>query len=129
MIGGYFYFDTSESLFRSVIDKFSPIDWDKIHPRNIVKNSIPVELLESNGSSCVLKADTFEMILNHDYFIRNYAAIEKLQFNEHEKTIVLPCDEIHGDISRLNIWYVVEESPLHPTEWKYFVTAWDEIVP
>lgn len=124
---GYFYFDTSNSLFGIITNQFVSPNWDEIHPRNLVKNSIPIILLETNGNSCIVKAETFEMITSHPYFIKNYEITKELQYNSNEKTLVIPCDQLHGEKSRLHVWYVVQEAPQHATKWKYFITAWDEV--
>jgi len=33
---------------------------------------------------------------------------------------------IVGEKSRLNVWYMLEESPNHPTKYEYFITEWEE---
>lgn len=124
LVGAYFYLDTSESLFGVVINQFEPINWDEIFPRNIVKNSIPIELLETNGNSCTVTGENFEMITSFVYFVRSHEVTEKLQYDAQEKTLVVPCEELQGEKSRLNVWYIVEEDPDHPMEWKYFITPW-----
>ncbi|MCH7966402.1 MAG: hypothetical protein IIB02_03130 [Thaumarchaeota archaeon] len=129
LVTSFFYLDTSDTLFGVVIDQFSPIDWDEVHPMYIVKNSIPIELLETNNNSCTVKAENFEMIINHQYFIKNNKVTEKLQYDAQEKTLVVPCDELQGEKSRLNILYVTEESPQHAMKWEYFITAWDAEIP
>ena len=92
LVSVYFYFDTSDSLLQSIFTQITPIDWDEIFKRNIVKNSIPIELLETNGNSCTVTGMNFEMILAHDYFIKRDAASDKLQFDEQENTLVVPCE-------------------------------------
>ena len=129
LVGAYFYLDTSDSLFGVVTSSFEPVDWDEVLPRNIVKNSIPIELLDTNGNSCTVTGKNFEMITAHNYFIRNQGVTEKLQYDVQEETLVVPCNELQGEKSRLNVWYVVEESPKHPMKWEYFITAWDAEVP
>ncbi len=131
LVSAYFYLDTSDSLLQSVFTQATPIDWDEIFKRNIVKNSIPIELLETNGNSCTVYGLNFEMILAHGYFIKRDELSKKLQFDEQEKTIVVPCEELQGEKSRLNVWYVTDEDPDHPTEWKYFITEWtsDAVAP
>jgi len=129
LVSAYFYLDTSESLLQSVTDQLKPLDWDEIFIRNIVKNSIPIELLVTNGNSCVVSSENYEMIANSPYFERNHEVTEKLQYDAQEKTLVVPCGELQGEKSRLNVWYIVKEDPDRPMEWKYFITAWDAEVP
>ena len=33
---------------------------------------------------------------------------------------------LEGDKSRLNVWYVIEESSTHSKKFQYFVTPWEE---
>ena len=129
LVAAYFYLDTSDSLFSAVTDQFTPPNWDEVHPRNIVKNSIPIELLDTNGNSCTVMGSTFFMITAHPYFVRNHEVSEKLQYNELEETLVVPCDQLQGEKSRLNVWYVVEDAPQHALKWEYFITAWDGEIP
>jgi len=129
LILAYFYLDTSDTIFGVVTDKFTPVNWDEIFPRNIVKNSIPIELLETNGNSCKVNANSFDMITSHDYFVRSNEVAEQLQYDKEAKTLIVPCDKLQGEKSRLNVWYVVEESPTHSMKWEYFITSWEEKAP
>ena len=129
LVAAYFYLDLSDSLFGAVTSSFEPVDWDEVLPRDIVKNSIPIVLLETNGNSCVVTGENFEMITAHDYFVRDHEVTEKLQYDAQEKTLIVPCDQLQGEKSRLNVWYVVEESQQHAMKWEYFITAWDAEVP
>ena len=129
LVSAYFYLDTSESLFGVAINQLEPLNWDEIFPRNIVKNSIPIELLDTNGNSCLVTAENFEMITSFHLFVRSHEVTEELQYDAQEKTLIMPCDELQGEKSRLNVWFVIEEDKGHPNEWKYFITAWDAEVP
>ena len=129
LVAAYFYLDTSDTLFGVATDQLLPVNWDKVHPKDIVKNSLPITLLNENGNSCTVMAETFEMVTSHHYFVKNHEVTEKLQYNDQEKTIVVPCDELQGEKSRLNVWYVLEEAPQHSMKWEYFITAWDAEVP
>jgi len=129
LVAAYFYLDTSNSLLGVITDPLKPVVWDEIAARNIVKNSIPIELLDENGSSCTVTGETFEMIIVHNYFIKSHEASERLQYDAQEGTLVVPCDELQGEKSRLNLWYVLEESEQHAMKWEYFITAWDAEVP
>ena len=126
LVAAYFYLDTSNTLFGVISDKITPVNWDEVKPREIVKNSIPIELLETNGHSCKGTAKTFDGIINHQYFVRGAELAEKLHYDIDAKTLIIPCDELKGEKSRLNVWYVVEESPKHSLKYEYFVTPWNE---
>jgi len=129
LVAAYFYLDTSDTLFGVVSDPFLPLNWDEIHPRDIVKNSIPIELLETNGNSCTVTGKNFVMITAGPHFDRNHEVTEKLQYDAQEMTLIVPCEELQGEKSRLNVWHVVEEAPTHSLKWEYFITAWDAEVP
>ena len=59
LVAAYFYLDTSDTLLGVVEDRFSPVNWDEVQPRDIVKNSIPIELLDTNGNSCTVIGENF----------------------------------------------------------------------
>ena len=127
LVLAYFYLDVADdSLFGDLTNPLLPVNWDEVAPRNIVKNSIPVELLEESGNSCTVLAENFEMISSHQYFVRSQELIDKLQYDNQEKTLIIPCDELKDEISKLNVWYVVEESSKHPEKWEYFVTELED---
>lgn len=129
LVAAYFYLDTSDTLFGVVSDQILPVNWDEVHTRDTVKNSIPIVLLDTSGNSCTVIGKNFEMITNSPYFDRNHEVTEKLQYDAQEETLVVPCDELQGEKSRLNVWYVVEEAPQHGLKWEYFITAWNAEVP
>ncbi len=129
LVAAYFTLDTSDTLFGDIEDMFTPLNWDEVHPRDTVKNSIPIVLLDTSGNSCTVIGKNFEMITNSPYFDRNHEVTEKLQYDAQEETLVVPCDELQGEKSRLNVWYVVEEAPQHGLKWEYFITAWNAEVP
>lgn len=129
LVLAYFYLDTSDTLFGVVEDKFTKVDWDQVKPRDIVKNSIPIELLETNGSSCKVSGETFFMIIDHPYFVKYQEVSDQLEYDKEEGTLIVPCEQLQGEKSRLNVWYVVEESPVHSMKWEYFITDWNEEVP
>ena len=126
LVASYFYLDTSDTLFGVISDKITPVNWDEVKSREIVKNSISIELLETNGNSCKVTAEAFDLIIDHKYFVRSSELAEKLHYDENTNTLTIPCDELKGEKSRLNVWYVVEESPKHSLKYEYFVTLWDE---
>ena len=125
VIIAYFYLDTTGTIFGKAVEEFGPVDWDKVKTRDIVKNSIPVSLLEENGA-CKVKAETFNLIISHQYFVKSQELAKELQYDEELKTIVVSCDKLKGDPSRLNVWYVIPEAENYPTKYEYFITEWEE---
>jgi len=49
-----------------------------------------------------------------------------LNYDKDNETIILPCDVLKGEKSKLNIWFVTEESPKDSKKYQYFVTSWNE---
>ena len=126
IIAAFFYLDVENSLFGKIAEPLKPLNFDEVHPRNIVKNAIPIELLEQNDNSCKVYAEKFSLITNHTYFVRSQELIDKLQYDHEEKTLILPCDQIPDDKSRLEVWYVIPESDTHATKYDYWVSPWKE---
>ena len=126
IIGVFFYFDVENSLLGTIATQFTPVNYDEVSPRNIVKNSVPVILLENDGNSCKMHAEKFFQITNHTYFVRSNELTNQLQYDHDERTLILPCDQISDEKSRLHVWYVVRESETHSTKFSYWVTPWTD---
>lgn len=130
-LGMALYYSSNSSTLvgqtaQDLAEQYGAIDWDKISPRDIVKTSIPVEILEQENNDCLVTAKYFDSIAQHSYFIRSHELIEKLQFNNDTKTLIMPCDELHGEKSRLNIWYITTDSNVFTERYEYFVTPWED---
>lgn len=126
LVIAYFYLDTSNTLFGVITNPITPVNWDEVRPREIVKNSIPIQLLEKNDNSCKVSAETFDLIINHQYFVKSAELADKLKYDSDAKTLIIPCDKLQGDKSWLNVWYVIPEAPKHALKYEYFVTQWEE---
>jgi len=122
----FFYLQRSDSLLGSWVEQFSEPNWDEVLKRDIVKNSIPVTLLEEQGEKCRVMADRFDVIIEHPYFIRGKELAQELNYDIDSKTLVLSCDLLENEKSRLNVWYALEESPKHSKKYQYFITSWNE---
>ena len=129
LVLSYVYLDTSDTIFGVLTDPFTPVDWDELQPREIVKNSIPIEILEKNSLSCKVSAPTFELIINHPYFIRADELTKKLQYDNGTKTLIIPCDQLTEQKSKLVVWYVIEEAKKHATKYEYWIEEWIESTP
>jgi hypothetical protein len=114
-----------DSYFGAVLDSTSEPEWNEVSPRFIVKNSIPITLMERDGQTCLLDASNLDKIINHAYFVKGKEAASALNYDSEAQTIVVPCDDLHGDKSRLEIWYVTEDSPDHASKYQYFITPWN----
>jgi len=109
IIGLFYSLNNSETIFGKFLEQIGPVDWSEVKGRDIVKNSIPITLLEDNNGECKVLGERFDLILDHQYFIRSNELAEKLQFDREIKTLIIPCDELVGEKSRLNVWYVIQE--------------------
>jgi len=126
VIFAFFYIPQSDSLFGSFLESFSGPNWDELSERNTVKNSIPIILLEEQGTKCLVKAEKFDVIVDHPYFIRGNELAQELNYDKANETILLSCDQLKGEKSRLDIWYATEEAQKHAMKYQYFITTWEE---
>jgi len=126
VIFAFFYVPRSDSLFGSLIESFSGPNWDEVSERNIVKNSIPVIKLEEQGTKCKVKAEKFDVIIDHSYFIRGNELAKELNYDRANDTLLISCNILKGEKSRLNIWYATEEAEKHSKKYQYFITPWNE---
>ena len=126
VIFAFFYLQRSDSLLGSLLEQFSEPNWDEVAERNIVKNSIPIVILEEQDGKCKVTAQKFDVIIEHPYFLRGKELARELNYDTDDKTLVLPCDLLEGEKSRLNVWYALEESPKHSKKYQFFITPWNE---
>ncbi len=126
VIFAFFYLQRSDSLLGSLLEQFSEPNWDEVVERNIVKNSIPIVILEELNGKCMVTGQKFDVIFEHPYFMRGDDLARELNYDSDEKTLMIPCDLLEGEKSRLNVWYALEESSKHSKKYQYFVTPWNE---
>ena len=126
VILAFIYVPQSNTLFGSFFESFSEPNWNEVSERNIVKNSIPIILLEEQGTKCLVNAEKFDVIIDHQYFVRGNELERELNYDRTDKTLLLSCDLLKGEKSRLNIWYATEEAKKHSKKYQYFITPWDE---
>ncbi len=120
-------FATNEnSLVFLFFNQYTPVDWEEVLERNIVRSSIPVEILVMEDNNCIVSAKNFDKIVDHQYFTKADQIIKELEYDRDAEALSLPCNILEGDKSRLNVWFVVEESAKHSNKYEYFVTAWEE---
>ena len=122
----FFFFQSSDSLLGSLVEPYTEPNWDEVPEKNIVKNSIPIVLLEGTAGKCKMTAQKFDVIIEHPYFIRGNELAEELNYEKEDETIILSCDLVKIGKSRLNVWYAVEESTKHSKKYQYFITPWNE---
>ena len=125
VIFAFLYVPQSNTLFGSFFESFSEPNWNEVSERNIVKNSIPVILVEKKGTECKVQAEKFDVIIDHYYFIRGNELAKELNYDRANETLLISCNLLKGEKSRLNIWYATEEAEKHAKKYQYFVTIWD----
>lgn len=127
VIFGFFYSLNSETLFGKFLEQTKPINWDEVHPRAIIKNSIPIEILEIQNDVCKVKADKFQLILIAPEFNRAQDLARELDYNNDTKTITMSCNKLPdsklpGDAYKLHVWFILEDTPKFPERYQYFTT-------
>jgi len=110
------------TLLGSQLEKFTSVDWSEVKERDIVKNTVPIELIESQDITCKVYAEKFYLIVDHDYFTNSKKLINELDFDNSTSTLFLPCEELSYDSPALHVWYVLEESDRHSGKYEYFIT-------
>lgn len=121
------YVPIENSILGKLMEQYTEPDWEEIASRNIVKSAIPIILLDEiwNGQ-CRVGAELFSAIITHPEFLRSEELMQKLKFDTESLTLVVPCDELSGEKSRLIVWFVTEEAPSHSTKYQYWITSWEE---
>ena len=118
-----------KSMLVVFLEQFSEVDWNEVKERNIVKNSIPITMLEEKNDRCIVNADNFDLITSHEYFERSTDLERELSYDSDNKTLLISCDLLDGEKSRLHVWYALKESEKHATKYGYFITPWNVTEP
>jgi len=117
------------SYFGFFVDNFSEPNWNELNPHDVVKNSVSLTLIEKTDNSCKMSAENLNSVIEHQYFVRGQEFAQAVKFDAKNNTVVLPCEMIDGEKSRLHVWYIKEEATKHGGTYKYFVTPWNDTVP
>lgn len=112
---------TEDTILGVLIEPLIEPEWDKLKPRDIVKNTIPITVLERD-SKCLVSAEKLDLALDHDYFIQSDKLERQLNYDRERKTIKIECDEFIDDTMNLHIWYVIPEAPQSAERFTYFIT-------
>jgi len=125
-VAGIIYAYNSETLLNSILQKtVLPVEWEKVHPREIVKNSIPITIIEKKDDICIVTALNLDRIIDHDYFTRGDELASKLNYDRENQTMEIKCDQLVEEKSRFNVWYVTPDSSVYTERYEYFVTSWN----
>ena len=117
------------SYFGLFVDTLREPNWNDLNPHDVVKNSVPLILIEKTGTTCKMSAENLGNVIEHQYFVHGQEFAQAVKFDTKNETVVLPCEMIDGEKSRLHVWYIIEEAPRFGGKYKYFVTPWDDTNP
>ena len=117
------------SYFGLFINMVTGPNWNDLNPHDVVKNSVPLTLIEKTGSNCKLSAENLNNVIGHQYFVRGQEFAQVVKFDVKNNTVVLPCEMIDGEKSRLHVWYIKEDASNFGGKYKYFVTPWNDTTP
>jgi len=119
----------SNNYFGLLLDTFTGPNWDEVNPHDVVKNVIPITLIDKVDNNCKMSAENLDNVIEHQYFVRGKEFAKAVNYDVKNNTIVLPCEIVDDEKSRLHVWYIIEEAPRHGGTYKYFVTPWNDTVP
>ena len=117
------------SYFGLFVDTVREPNWDDLNPHDVVKNSVSMTLIEKMDNNCKMSAENLGNVIEHKYFVRGQEFAQAVKFDTKNETVVLPCEMVDGEKSRLHVWYTIEEAPRFGGKYKYFVTPWNDTIP
>jgi len=115
---------SNNTILGTILESVQEPEWEKLPPRNIVKNTIPITLLERNNE-CLVTAIRLNIILEQVEFTNRDALASELNYDDKEQTIKIRCEELVGETSNLHIWFIIPDSPKYAGKFTYFVTDVD----
>ena len=117
------------SYFGLFVDMFTGPNWDELNPHDVIKNVIFITLIDKVDINCKMSAENLDNVIEHQYFVHGQEFAQAVKYDMKDKTIILPCEIIDGDKSRLHVWYIKEDAPRDGGKYKYFVTPWNDTAP
>ena len=112
---------SEDTILGVITEQFTEPEWDELKPRNVVKNTIPITVLEKNGN-CLVSAEKLDIILDHAYFIQSDKLERELQYDREKNTIKIECERLTDDTMNFYIWYVIPEASKSAERFTYFIT-------
>ena len=67
--------------------------------------------------------------MQDQWFVHRQEFAKAVKYDAKNNTVVLPCEMIDGEKSRLHVWYIKEDAAIHGGAYKYFVTPWKDTTP
>ena len=112
---------SNNTFLGTILESVQEPEWEELPPRNIVKHTIPITLLERNNE-CLVTAIRLNIILEQAEFTNRDALASELNYDDKEQTIKIRCEELVGETSNLHIWFIIPDSPKYADRFTYFVT-------
>ena len=112
---------SADTILGVITDQIYEPEWDKLKPRDIIKNTVLIQVLERNGN-CLVSAEKLNLALDHQDFIYGEKLGKELNYDRKEKTINISCDKLIEDEMNLHIWIVIPEAPKYADRFTYFIT-------
>jgi len=112
---------SNDTILGTILESSLEPEWEELPPRNIVKNTIPITLLERNNE-CLVTAKLLDKIIEQEDFTQGDKLANKLNYDDKEQTIKIRCEELVGETSNLHIWFIIPDSPKYADRFTYFIT-------
>jgi len=112
---------SEDTIFGMIIEPIKEPKWDELKPRDVVKNTILIKILERNGE-CLVYAERLDVILDHVEFIQSNKLERKLNYDREKNTIKIGCDKLIDDTMNLHIWFIIPEATKSEGRFTYFIT-------
>ena len=117
------------SYFGLFVNMLTGPNWDELNPHDVVKNSVALILIEKTDRYCKMSAENLNNVIEHQYFVRGQEFAQEVKYDAKKSTVVLPCEMIQSEKSRLHVWYIKGDAPNFGGKYKYFVTPWNDTSP
>src|SRR3990172_13105278 len=75
------------SYFGLFVNTFREPDWIEISPHDVVKNVIPITLIEKTDNNCKMSAENLNSVIEHQYFVRGQEFAQEVKYDAKNYTI------------------------------------------
>jgi len=112
---------SEDTILGVITESFREPEWDGLKPRDVVKNTIPITVLEKNGN-CLVSAERLDIIFDHTEFIQSDRLERELNYDREKNTIKIGCGGLTDDTMNFHIWFVIPEASKSAERFTYFIT-------
>ena len=60
-----------DSILFAIIPDTTPLNWDEVKKRDMVRNAIPITTIQEDSGKCKVDAKGLGAILDHAYFVKS----------------------------------------------------------